>query len=790
MGKRRLGCALAEEPPARPVRPSLSLAVPLSIALWASAALFFTAGGELERPACIGIAAAVALLAVLFAVLLAVRVTSATVRTGLLVVLGCALGAACATARSAVLDESGSQVLSLPAGTYRFEAVADAREGDFGPSCFAVLACEPAPAAVVSVRYPEQLGPIRYGTTFEAAVRFSEVPEASRPYYRGKAAVAIATASELAEVPGFGLRSALSAARVAALKVFDGYEGRGAAFLRAILFGDRSMLEENGFYQDVKAVGLAHVVAVSGAHLSIVCALAGAALTIMRVPRKAAVFMQVVFILGYLVCAGMPLSGVRAAIMAAIALSSLFARRRSSGLNALSICICCMIAVQPETAQSASFALSVLATGGIVVFGGLAREWFGALLRGRLAGAGEALALTASSGMLTVPLSGSIFSQIPVISPVANLYAVPFFVLFCGGGLAVVGVRCAAGEGCAWLVDALVAAADLFCGGIGVLADLPIASIPCDIPLAAALGVSAAAAALIWFAWPKPSLQLAAGMLAATCLTAVLFVSALFRGTEVIVLDVGQGDAIVVRSGGSAILIDTGNQDAKLLSALARNGVYALDAVVISHPDDDHCASLAALDGTVRVKSVCVAADLLDCPCASCADLRTSAQELVGTGGLAGLSVGDTVSLDGIELSVIWPDAFAEEGGNADSLTMLMRCDADGDGAVDWTGLFCGDAEDVQLDEMVTAERLGHVDIFKVGHHGSKAAIDKETAAVISPEISLVGVGERNRYGHPAPETIAVLEEAGSVVYRTDLAGDVVCRMTSDALEISTRKVE
>lgn len=772
--------------PARAQRPSLSPMVPLSTALWAASALSFSCADGLALPVCLAASAASALAGVLAAAMLAACRGRAVVRTLLLIVIGCSLGAASGMLKTAFFEEQAEQVLSETAGTYRFEAVADARDSDFGPSCVARLTCGDGSGAVVSVRYPRAFGLVRYGTAFEASARFSELPDSSRSYYREKAVVAVATASDLAEIPGEGVRGALAAARIQAISLFDGYTGRGAAFLRAILFGDRTLLEEDGFYQDVKAVGLAHVVAVSGAHLSIVCALIGAALALIRIPSKAAVPLQVAFIVGYLVCTGMPVSGIRAAIMAAISLSSLYARRRSSGLSALSVCVCCVLTVSPEAAQSASFALSVLATGGIVAFGGLAKEWFSAVLRGRGSAAGDALALTASSGVLTVPLSGSLFSQIPLISPLANLYIMPFFTLFCGGGLVIVAVCAIVGEGCRWMLDLLVSAAQAFCEGVGVLADLPIASIPCDLTLAAALGISGVAAALLWCTWPRPSLRLAGGTLAAVCIAGACMAVLPYRGNEVIMLDVGQGDAIVVRSGGSSVLIDTGNQDAKLLSALARNGVYALDAVIVSHPDDDHCASLAALDGTVRVETVCVAEDLLDCACSSCSDLRASAQTLVGPERVVGLSVGDAVNVGSVELTVVWPDAYSDEGGNADSLTLLMRCDACGDGSTVWTGLFCGDAEDAQLDDMAAAGRLGHVDIYKVGHHGSRAAIDEETASLVSPDVSLVSVGANNRYGHPAAETVQALEKAGGSVYRTDCAGDVVCRMTPDALEVST----
>ncbi|MEG0375316.1 MAG: MBL fold metallo-hydrolase [Raoultibacter sp.] len=327
-----------------------------------------------------------------------------------------------------------------------------------------------------------------------------------------------------------------------------------------------------------------------------------------------------------------------------------------------------------------------------------------------------------------------------------------------------------------------------FCEGIALLAAIPCAAIPCSLELGPALAVSAALSAIIWATWPHPSRKTLRLLVALASAFLLAFCIVLPRpaGDEVIMLDVGQGDAIIVRSRGATILIDTGNQDAKLLEALARNGVFSLDALVVTHPDDDHCGSLPALKGIVRIGTVCVAEDLLTCPCDACSELKHSVSATVGEQALEGLAVGDTLSVGALTLEVIWPDMFHDEGGNGDSLTLLMRSDFDGNGAAEWTGLLCGDAENEQLVAMVEANRLGNIDLYKVGHHGSKAAIDEKTAQVLTPSISLVSAGENNRYGHPASQTLDVLESVGSVIERTDQKGDVVCKMTTESITVGT----
>lgn len=781
-----LGWEAGEEP--QSIRPTFPPMVPFAVALWVATGLSYTLAASMESSWCIagGIAAGCSALVVVGVLMWLAR--KPMVRVLFLVILGCCVGCACGLVRAAVVLHDAEAVLEQAGGVFRFEVIEDGRLGNFGASCVARIASENSVSAEVSVRYPAEEGILRFGDIFEARARFSEPSDASRATYRQKGIAAIATVDRIGEVREEGVVGALAGFRKAGIALYDAYDGSGAAFLRAIVFGDRSVLDQDEFYQQVKTVGLAHVVAVSGAHTSIVCALIGALLGFLRVPRKIVVVLQAGFIVAYLVCAGMPISGIRAAIMTAVALGALFARRRSSALAALSVCVCGILIASPEAAVSVSFALSALATFGIVAFGGLFRGWCERLLAGRFSFVSEPVALTASSGIVTMPLSASIFSQLPLISPLSNIVATPFFALFCGGGLAVSILCIAARDLFGWMLDLLVVGAQGFCEGIGLIAAIPCAAIPCALDLGAALALSAVLSAILWVSWPNPSRKILWIIVASASTLLLAFCVVLPRpmGDEVIMLDVGQGDAIIVRSRGATILIDTGNQDSKLLEALARNGVFALDAIVITHPDDDHCGSLPALKGLVRVGKVCVAENLLTCSCAACVDLKASVLLTVGEGALEGLALGDKLAVGALDLQVIWPKDFQDDGGNGDSLTFLMNSDLDGNGLPEWTGLFCGDAENDQLKAMIEAGRVGKVDLYKVGHHGSKAALDEGTAHVLTPSISLVSSGENNRYGHPAPQTLEVLESAGSMIERTDQKGDVVCKMTMQSITVDT----
>lgn len=146
--------------------------------------------------------------------------------------------------------------------------------------------------------------------------------------------------------------------------------------LRAILLGERTRLFDASFYHSIKVAGLAHLVAVSGAHLVIVTGFVTLLLKKLRVPRKLSVALQTLFLMSYVVLVGFPVSCIRAAIMSGVTLFALLAKRRSSSISALGITVMAMVAFDPSVVYQLSFQLSVAATLGIVVFMPLLNEWF------------------------------------------------------------------------------------------------------------------------------------------------------------------------------------------------------------------------------------------------------------------------------------------------------------------------------------------------------------------------------------------------------------------------------
>jgi len=227
---------------------------------------------------------------------------------------------------------------------------------------------------------------------------------------------------------------------------------------------------------------------------------------------------------------------------------------------------------------------------------------------------------------------------------------------------------------------------------------------------------------------------------------------------RVAVLDVGQGDAIVLDPpGGDPVLVDAGPPGAGVPGSLRGLGVERLAAAFVTHDQSDHSGGLADVLGSMPVGRLA-----LGMPSPELEALAASRSVEV-----ARVAEGSEVRSGELRLSVLWPPRERLAGAgtgdpNADSLVLLAEWGH-------FSMLLPGDAES----ELAPLEP-GPVDVLKVAHHGSADAGLSALLRTSVPEVAVISAGEDNGYGHPAPETLADLDGSGALVARTDLAGDVL----------------
>jgi competence protein ComEC len=560
-------------------------------------------------------------------------------------------------------------------------------------------------------------------------------------------------------------------------------DGAGG-LLPGLVVGDTSRLDP-AVEADFRAVGLTHLTAVSGSNCLIIM---GAVLLVARAaragPRTAAVA-SFVALVGFVVLARPSPSVLRAAAMGTVALIALGTGRHRAALPALGAAVVVLVAVDPELAGSPGFALSVLATSGLLL---LAPGWRDALrARGVPAGAAEAVAVPAAAQVACAPVVAGLSGTVSLIAVPVNLLAVPAVApaTVLGVAAATVSPVWAAGaEFLAWLGSwpawwlvtlarhgATVpsgalpwpggAAGGLLLGAV-VLAVLVAGRWPVMRRLAAVLAVAAVAAALpvrlLTAGWPPPA------WLAVTC-------------------DVGQGDAVVLSAGaGAAVVVDAGPDPATVDRCLRRLGVDAVPLLVISHFHADHIGGLA---GVFRGRAVTAVATTAFAEPAAGRETALALARAAGA-GVTAVGSGWTAALGQVRLSALQTGVLRGTRSDANNNSLIVRAEVAGRSV-----LLAGDAETEQ--QRVLLDTYGaaglRADVLKLAHHGS-AFQDPAFLDAVGAGAAVVSVGSDNGYGHPNPSVLAHLARRGTRVVRTDRAGDVAVVIDRSRLALVARGVE
>ncbi len=249
------------------------------------------------------------------------------------------------------------------------------------------------------------------------------------------------------------------------------------------------------------------------------------------------------------------------------------------------------------------------------------------------------------------------------------------------------------------------------------------------------------------------------------------------------VLDIGQGDSILIRSpAGKTVLIDAGDGKRDVPPLLAKEGVQALDLVIATHPHADHIGGMDEVVAALPIRNY------LDNGLPhTTATYRTLMSDLEAKGiPYRGATRGQTFNLDdGATLEVLFPTGSpltnTRSDLNANSVVVRLRHQGH-------CMLFVGDSEE-PTEHALTGEGLGACEILKVAHHGSNHSSVASFLASVQPKVALISVGVDNRYRHPGVETMKRLTDVGATIYRTDLQGQLTVLSSEKGVEVRTERV-
>lgn len=509
--------------------------------------------------------------------------------------------------------------------------------------------------------------------------------------------------------------------------------------------------------------GTAHLIAVSGSHLAIVGFVIESALQKTRLSRGLQRGLLVLALAAYAVFTGASPSAVRACCMVAATLVANGAGRRRHGLSALFVTMAIFVLLRPTVLFEMGFQLSCASVFAILCFCPYAT--YALVELGVPSGVASILSVTLCSQLATLPVTIPTFGTFSLIAPLANAVIGPVISVLLASS--VVLVPCSLVpllSRVALVVPMIVARCALFFEQLFAAVPGASVTVPPDtvwvyvVPFALAV-------LLVW--WPRPRARpMAAGLACLVLLAAIPYVYwDRFASPSVTVLDVGQADAILIRQGGAVALVDCG-LDERVVSALVRNNVHHIDAVFVTHWDEDHWGGLPAVLEQFSVGTIAVAADALE----------DAPAEVLSRPGVEYRQVrrGDTVDIGSFCARVMWPFESVDGEGNEDSLVLLLSYVQ---GGQSFRMLLTGDAELDQEREFV--QKVGDIDVLKLGHHGSKVSVDLDLLEALKPELSIASAGEGNRYGHPSDACIDAVKEAGGAFACTIEQGDITVTPTA-----------
>lgn len=594
----------------------------------------------------------------------------------------------------------------------------------------------------------------------------------------GIAAFGYSKSARLVELDS-GSRRLLASVRAAARRTLARFVGRGPeeGVVRAMLLGDRAGLDRDTL-ERFRASGTYHVLALSGAQVALVAALLSFGLRRLGIGPALAAPVVAASLFAYAAFVGADPPVVRAAVMASFLVLGRGLELDGEAANLLGFAAILLLSWRPSDVADPGFQLSFVATLGLVVLSAPIRSLL-PRLPWRL---DLALATSAAAQVALAPLLVAHFHRLAPAALALNLAAVPLStaVLLLGAALAAVGpVAPALGP----LLGALAFGAARALLWTSQCATWRVLDTRAPDPWPVALLVHGLGVVLLARGRARTG-----ALLAAAGLALLGWGGPPPRGDgrlEITVLDVGQGDAIVLRSpSGRYAIVDAGGSfdarsdvgEAVVAPFLWRQGVRDVDLLVLTHAHPDHVGGAPRLLRSFRV------AEVWEGPAPSADRGYVELDRALRDAGASRRTVtrGVTEDWDGVRLEVLGPRAPSNPPRitrNDDSLVLRV-------GFGDFRALLTGDIE-AAGEEVLDP---GPMSMLKVAHHGSRTSSSAAFLTRARPRLAVVSAGSRNPFGHPSPEALGRLRSAGVRLFRTDQDGAVAVATDGGSLRIiSTR---
>lgn len=592
-------------------------------------------------------------------------------------------------------------------------------------------------------------------------------------YYAAKGVFLTAQTSKLpqietaASLPWYGYPAYVRRAVKATL--YEAVPEDAVGFAVALLIGDKEYLdyETNTAF---KISGISHVIAVSGLHVGILFGLVYLLVGRKNIP---ALLVGVPILFFFAAVAGFSPSIMRACIMYTLTLIATAIHKEYDPPTALAFAVLVMLIADPWTVASVSFQLSVSCVAGIFLFTEPIRAWLMDKKRlGRYKGRvrktanafSASVAISLGATVFVTPLCAYYFGTVSLAGPLTNLLTLWIVSAIFYGAMAVTvlgliwaPLGAAVGWLLAWPIRYVLTVAK-------AIAAVPLSAVYTDSMYIVAWLIFIYILFGVFLLLKRKRVRLTAlcAVIALCVALTASWVEPRLDSCRVTVLDVGQGQCIVLQSEGKTFVVDCGGSsdtDAADTAAnrLMSQGIFSIDGLILTHYDRDHAAGAAYLLQRIPTKTLYLP---------NCADVDGTSEALATHTDRRYTEETTTVSFGNAVITLIpsQSDLSDNESGQC-ILFQTEKC------AI----LITGDRTMAGEQELMRTIDLPKLDMLIVGHHGSKYSTDPQLLALTRPDVAVISVGE-NTYGHPTQEVLERLAQAGCTVFRTDIHGTVIFR--------------
>lgn len=550
-----------------------------------------------------------------------------------------------------------------------------------------------------------------------------------------------------------------------------GLSDKNAALMMSLLTGDKDSLEKNE-YEIYQNVGLAHILAISGLHIGILSGFILFILSRIGFKRYLSIPITLLFVwcFGYLI--GFPESALRASLMITFLFGSKLIHRPSDPLNLLAASFIVCLAINPFWIFSIGFQLSYGATLSLVVI----TPWIMRRIypvKGKVA---KSLAAVAAVNIGLLPLQSYYFNQLPVMALLSNLILIPVATLNIILGFVMVIFP--------YIAPVLNLSLNIQRFFVETISKIPIHPILVGSPNIYQIIIYFVIifSVLFWrdIKYVKNNIRkVIFTFLIIISLTNLLNLLWL-KPVEIHFIDVGQGDAALIKVNNKQYLIDTGGAlfgnfdpgESITLPYLKKQGIRKLDGIIISHFHEDHYKGIFSILDNLHVDAIYVNGEIPDeILNIKISEFKTPVYKMIE---------GSEIRFDNhSKLVCIWPQYNEPKSTNENNNSLVIMLDTFGKKV-----LFTGDIEnevEIQLIEKIH----GKVDVLKVAHHGSATSSTESFIDRTSPNYSVISVGKSNKFGHPHQDVLTTLKSQGSIIYRTDISGLIKTIVKKDSLEVN-----